>query len=242
MIRKKAKFIWKFKKNFINLRCNDGKEFQSRCFQLVASERYFRAELSVDMDAGVRRRRYSNETARRTAFFIFPKTLKQNETEAFYSPGNRDSEAMVQHPGGHEEQAHAPDPPRNQAAPQGGRPLPDLLRRVRAAGTEPDRRLDRHPGRSPGEVRLLPQHAARARLRTGRGPWDSGAHLLQERKRQPPRLPQDQFRPSAGLLCEERGRHELDDRDRRRPVGRRARLCREGLRHRIRRLPGQDQL
>ena len=67
---------------------------------------------------------------------------------------------------------------------------------------------------------LYPRAPARAGARY------AGAHLLQVRGRQPGRQPQAQHRHRPGVLRQAGGRDPLRDRDRRRPVGQRARVRR----------------
>ncbi len=147
---------------------------------------------------------------------------------------------MVQHPGRHAQQTSAAHPSGNQAAAGRRRPRPHLPPRVLRPGARHRAPLDRHPRGGARQVQVLPFHAAGARLRPRRGPGHPRPHLLQERVDQPLRLAQDQLRPAPVLLRQAGGHDQRHHRDRCRTVGCRPLVCRQDLRARLRRLPGED--
>ena len=149
---------------------------------------------------------------------------------------------MVQRHGRHAQQADAASESRNETAAESLGSLSHFRRGAGRSGDEPDRPVDRYPRRSPRAVQKLPLHAAGQGLRTGKGARHPGAHLFQERERQSRRLAQAELGPRSSLLLQAARRHEHHDRDRRRPMGSRPVVRRQGVRAGTGRLHGQDQL
>ena len=94
----------------------------------------------------------------------------------------------------------------------------------------------------PRRVPPLPAKPAVPRPSPRARPRYAGPHLLQVRGCQPGRQPQAQHRDPAGVLQQGPGRQAPRDRDRRRPVGERARLRRCAVRPRGQGLHGARQL
>ena len=101
---------------------------------------------------------------------------------------------------------------------------------------------DRDPGARPRRLSALPAEPALPRPSARARARYPGPHLLQVRGRQPGRQPQAEHGARPGLLQQGGGRHPPRDRDRRRPVGERARLRGRLLRARGQGLHGPRQL
>ena len=93
-----------------------------------------------------------------------------------------------------------------------------------------------------GPVRAVPPEPADPRPPAREGARHAGAHLLQERGRQPGRQPQAEHGDPPGLLQQGRGHQAHRHRDRRRPVGQRAGPRRRDVRPRGQGLHGPGQL
>ena len=97
----------------------------------------------------------------------------------------------------------------------------------------------RDPGRGARHLQALAADAALSRRATGARDRHEVTDLLQVRGRQSGWEPQAEHRGRAGLLQQGGGPHAPLDRDRRRPVGQRARLCVQARRARVQGLHGQ---
>ena len=125
----------------------------------------------------------------------------------------------------------------------------DRAGRSRAALSDGADRPGGEPGAAHRNSRARPRHlshvapdAAPSRARAREGARDDGAHLLQERGREPGRQPQAQHRRRPGLLQQAGRRDQALDRDRRGAVGLLARLRRRAVRPRSQGLHGQGLL
>ena len=98
---------------------------------------------------------------------------------------------------------------------------------------------DRDPGGGARGLQALAPDAAASRAPAGARARDAGAHLLQVRGRLPRRLAQAEHRRAAGLRERAGRRAQAHDRDRRRPVGQRARAGLPPLRPGVRGLHGR---
>ncbi len=158
------------------------------------------------------------------------------------SPAGRAYSArLVQHRRGSSHAGTAAAAPRHQAADRTRRPggaLPDGADRPGSLAGARDR--DSRAGAR--DLQAVAPLAAHPRPPPGEGPRYPGPHLLQVRGRQPARQPQAEHGRAAGLLQQGSRHQEAVDRDRRRPVGLLARLCRRALRPRSQGLHGQGQL
>ena len=96
----------------------------------------------------------------------------------------------------------------------------------------------RHPRADPRRLPHVAAVAADARAAFGAGARHAGQDLLQIRRRLAGRLAQAEHRGAAGLVQQGAGRQTALDRDRRRPMGLVAGLCRLAVRHRSDRVPG----
>ena len=138
--------------------------------------------------------------------------------------------------------------PLQPAAPP-GHPPADRPRRPRPAvpdGADPPggqrRARDRDPGPGPRGVHAVPALAPAPGAPAGEGARYPGPHLLQVRGREPGRQPQAEHRDPAGVLQQAGGRHAARDRDRRGPVGERARVRGRDVRARGQGLHGPREL
>ncbi len=102
--------------------------------------------------------------------------------------------------------------------------------------------VGRDPGRSAEGLPHLAASPLLPRASPGEGPGHTRSHLLQGRERQPGGQPQAEHLGAAGLLQQAAGREAHLHRDRRRPVGERARLRLHPLRHGVHGLHGAREL
>ena len=131
--------------------------------------------------------------------------------------------------------------PADRAARRAGRPDPDLPDGADRAGGLGGAR-GRDPRGGPGGLQAVAPDPALPRAPARAGARHEGADLLQVRGRLPGRLAQGQQRDPAGLR-ERAGRHpQARHRDRRRPVGLRARLRVLAVRARVRGVHGRLEL
>ena len=144
---------------------------------------------------------------------------------------------MVQSGGRSAETAAAGAASRHQAA--------DRACRSRAAvsdGADPARGVGgahhRHPRADPRRLPHVAAVAADARAALGEGARHAGQDLLQIRRRLARRLAQAEHRGAAGLVQQGAGRQAALHRNRRRPMGLVAGLCRLAVRHGSDRVPG----
>ena len=149
------------------------------------------------------------------------------------------SPALVQRRLRHAEPAAARAAPGHRRADRAGRPRAALPDGADPAGGQRGSRRSRSPRRSSTCTPLaadaaLPGAPARA------GGRDEVAHLLQVRGRQPAGQPQAEHRRGAGVLQQAGGPHAALDRDRRRPVGERARVRVQADRPRVQGVHGSD--
>ena len=126
---------------------------------------------------------------------------------------------MVQHPGGHAQQAHAHAGSQDQEAYDTRRYVPALLHGGKPTGDGPGACMDRHPRGRSRTIQVLPQHTSGACLRIRKGNRYTCTHILQERERKPHRQPQVEQRSGTGLLLQAGRCHQHHHRDRCRPVG-----------------------
>src|SRR5919197_679750 len=147
--------------------------------------------------------------------------------------------ALVQHPLRHAHGAPAGAPPRHGAARRARRSRAALPDGAHRPGGLRGRR-DPDPGGSPRHLQPLAADAALPRAPARAGARYPLPHLLQVRGRQPSGEPQAEHGGRAGLLQQEGRPHAPLDRDRRGPVGERARVRVQADRARVQGLHGQD--
>ena len=126
---------------------------------------------------------------------------------------------MVQHAGGHEDQARAAVEPRHAEARDRRGARPCLLRRAREAGARQRYALVSDSGPDSRLLPDVPSEPARACLLPRARPGHPCEDLLQVRGQQHLRLPQAQQRRRPGLLREGAGPQGRHHRDGRGPVG-----------------------
>ena len=148
------------------------------------------------------------------------------------------SAALVQHPRRHAEPAAAGAASGHRAAGRARRPRAALPDGADPPGGERGAG-DRDPGGGARHLQPLAPDAALPRAPARAGDRDAVADLLQVRGRQPAGQPQAEHRRRAGLLQQAGGPHAPLDRDRRRPVGQRARVRVQAARARVQGLHGQ---
>ena len=149
------------------------------------------------------------------------------------------AKALVQRPRRHAEPAPAGAASRHGRADRAGRSGAALPHGAHPAGGERGAG-GRDPGGSPRHLPALAAHAAVSRAPSGAGRGDALADLLQVRGGQPAGQPQAEHGRRAGLLQQEGGADAAFDRDRRGPVGERARVRLPADRPRVQGLHGQD--
>jgi hypothetical protein len=158
-------------------------------------------------------------------------------------PARREPHAapLVQHHGRPAHAAGAAAAPGHAAAGGARRPGAAVPDGADPAGGE-HRARDRDPRARARGLQAVAAPAAGPRAPAGEGAGHAGEDLLQVRRRLARRQPQAQHRRAAGLV-QRPGRHQEDrHRDRRRPVGLLAGLCRRAVRHRRDGVPGAREL